>query len=427
MTSPHITIIGLWLGLAGLGCGSAAAAVTPATAPNAGTLALALTPAPAPAPAGASGILTGKLAAGSGYDQLWSVPLLYKNEANPWLQELALQGHLQTQYASGSNAAGSFGTNDLSDACTWDDVEVRRFRLGLRARLWRPWRFHSLFDIYPDLAPRVYKGIAETYISYAPSDACTVSLGKAELKFTREQEISTRDYLPFERSQLVNQFYGGELCGAWISGKGLAGGWLYELGAYSNERQDEWSNCHGGTIVLAKIGYNYTQACGIDFAQAEFHYLHNSAPGYRESAADLASPLFSNCIALANDLTKGRFSLATELFWGDGALGQPDVCGLTLMPSCFLATKLQLVTTFQFAGSRDANGICLPNRYEALAPDIGDKKGDAYFAGYAGLNYYFYGHKLKVMSGAKFSHLAGGPGGGDYNGWTWLAGVRTAF
>jgi len=44
-----------------------------------------------------------------------------------------------------------------------------------------------------------------------------------------------------------------------------------------------------------------------------------------------------------------------------------------------------------------------------------------------GLIYYFYGAKLKVMSGAKLTHLAGGSGGGDYDGWTWLAGARTAF
>lgn len=416
MALPRITTACLWLGLGFLGCGSVTAAATAAAAAAAATAAT-----------DATGILTGKLAEGSTYDRVWSIPLLYKNEANPWLQELALQGHLQTQYASGSNATGNFGTDDLSDNCTWDDVEVRRFRVGLRARLLRPWKFHSLLDIYPDCAPRICKGIAETYISYAPNDAFTVSLGKAELKFTREQENSSRDYLTFERSQLVNQFYGGELTGAWVAGKGLAGGWLYELGAYSNERQDEWTTFHGGTVVLAKIGYNYTKGSGFDLAQAEFHYLHNTEPGYRESAGDLASPLYANCIALANDLTKGRFSLATEFFWGDGALGQPDVCGVTAMPCYFLMEKLQLITTFQFAGSRDANGVCLPNRYEALAPDTGDKRGDAYFAGYAGLNYYFYGQKLKVMSGAKYTHLDGGPGGGDFNGWTWLAGLRTAF
>jgi len=117
----------------------------------------------------------------------------------------------------------------------------------------------------------------------------------------------------------------------------------------------------------------------------------------------------------------------TEAFWGDGALGRPDVYGITAMPAYKLAEKLQLVTTFQLAGSHDPNGVYLPARYEALAPGTGDKKGDAYFAGYAGLNYYFYGHKLKVMSGVKYTCLDGGSGGGDYHGWTWLVGARTAF
>ncbi len=412
MTFPRLSIASLWLGIGLVGCVAAGGAPAPAAAP---------TP-------GATGLLTGNLAEGSAYDTLWSVPLLYKNEANPWLQELALQGHLQTQYAAGSNAAGHFGTYDVSDKCTWDDVEVRRFRLGLRALVLGNWKFHTLFDIYPDLEPRIYKGIAEVYISYAPSDAFSVSLGKAELKFTREQEYSSRDYLTFERSQMVNQFCGGELTGMWVSGKGLGGGWLYELGAYGNDRRDELTTLNGGTIILGKIGYNYTKASGCDFAQAAIHYLHNTEPGYFAPGCSYASPSYSDCISLSNDLTKGRFSLVTELFWGDGAVGRPDVYGFTAMPTYFvIPTKLQLITTFQIAGSREPNGVFLPTRYEALAPDVGDKAGDAYFAGYAGLNYYFYGQKLKVMSGAKYSHLAGGPGGGDYNGWTWLAGVRTAF
>ena len=401
--SRPVTAACLLLGL-GLPCG-ATAAETPA----------------------ATGILLGKVADGSPCDQLWSLPLLYKNAANPWLEELAVQGHLQTHYASGSNAAGHFSTAQLPESSTWDDVEVRRFRVGLRARMLQDWKFQSLFDIYPDCEPRYYKGVAETYISYAPADAFSASVGKAELKFTREQEAATAEYLPFERSQLVNQFYGGELTGTWIAGKGVGGGWLYGLGVFSNQRDDEWTHFKGGAITLAKLGYNYTRGSGLDLAQAQIHYLHNSAPGYREDAGDLASPMFSNCIAVANDLTQGKFSLATELFWGDGAKGQADVCGVTAMPSYFLLDKLQLVTTFQVAASHDPNGICLPARYEALAPDTGDKRGDAYFAGYAGLNYLFYGHKLKVMSGIKYTHLAGGPGGGNYDGWTWLAGARTAF
>ena len=56
--------------------------------------------------------------------------------------------------------------------------------------------------------------------------------------------------------------------------------------------------------------------------------------------------------------------------------------------------------------------MILPTRYEALSPGVGDKSGDAYFAGYAGLNYYFHGHKLKLMSGVKYSYLDGGPAAG---------------
>ena len=137
------------------------------------------------------------------------------------------------------------------------------------------------------------------------------------------------------------------------------------------------------------------------------------APGFRK--------------VIRNDLEGGPFGLATELIWADGAHGRPDVWGLTAMPTYKITKKLQVITTLEVAGSREDNGVFLPIRYEALAPGTGDRRGDAYFAGYAGLNYYFYGQKLKVMSGVKYAKMAGGPGGGDFDGWTWLMGFRTAF
>jgi phosphate-selective porin OprO/OprP len=179
-------------------------------------------------------------------------------------------------------------------------------------------------------------------------------------------------------------------------------------------------------MILAKAGLNYTRATSFDNALAEFHFLHNTEPGFT-SPGDPASPPYSNCIAASNEITAGRFGLTTELFWGDGALGRPDIYGLTAMPTWFLTEKLQLVTTFQLAGSHEENGILLPLRYEALSPGAGDKSGDAYFAGYGGLDYYLYGHKLKLMSGVKYTYLDGNSGGGDFNGWTFMAGLRMAF
>ncbi len=379
------------------------------------------------ASAEATGLFVGKPAEGSDMDRLWSAPTLYHNKANPLLQDLALVGQLQTQYAYGSDDSGNFGTADRAKDGNWGDIEVRRFRLGLKGQLFGKLTFLNLTDLNPDLSPRIYKRTPETYFTWTESDTFALSAGKTELKFNREQEYSSRDFLPFERSALGNMFYGGELAGMWVCGKGIGGGWLYFLGAYSNDREDEWSHFDGGAMVLAKIGYNYTKATDFDLAEVKAQYLRNTDPGYAASANCLASPSYSDCISISNQLGKGPCGLTTEFLWGNGANGRPDVWGISAMPTYSFSEELQWITTFEVASSSGDNGVLLPARYEALSPGAGDKSGDAYFAGYAGLNYYLHGQQMKLMSGVKYSYLDGGPGGGDFNGWTFLAGVRMAF
>jgi phosphate-selective porin OprO and OprP len=361
-------------------------------------------------------------------DRLWSLPTLYKNEQNPLLQEFAIQGQLQTQYAYGSDDSGNFGTGDQPEDITWGDVEVRRMRLGAKARLLNLIKLQSLFDLYPDLSPRIYNRIVEAYLTFAFDDAFSFSIGKTELRFSREQEISSREILPFERSLLEGMLYGGQLTGAWFSGKGIADGFLYEIGVYGNDRDDEFTELNGGAMILAKVGYNYAKQFHWENGQVALHYLHNTDPGFAASPGASASPSYSDSIALSNDLTCGRFSLLTEGFWGAGANERSDIYGVTVQPAYYLwEKKLQLVTLLQLARSAGANGLVLPSRYEALAPGVGDKRGDAYFSAYAGLNYYIEGHKLKLMNGLKYSNMSGGSGGGDFDGWTWLSGIRMAF
>ncbi len=379
------------------------------------------------ASADATGLLVGKLADGSKMDQLWSLPVLYHDPANPLVQDLAVVGQLQTQYAYGSDDSGNYGTADRPKEGNWGDIEVRRFRLGLKGQMFGKLTFLNLTDLNPDLSPRIYKRTPETFFTWTENDAFALSAGKTELKFNREQEYSSREFLPFERSALGNMFYGGELTGMWASGKGIGGGWLYFLGAYSNDREDEWSHFDGGAMILAKIGYNYTKASGFDLAEVKAQYLRNTDPGYAASLDCLPSPSYSDCISISNQLSKGPYGLTTEFLWGNGANGRPDVWGISAMPTYSFSEKLQLITTFEAAASSGDNGVFLPARYEALSPGAGDKSGDAYLAGYAGLNYYIRSHQMKLMSGVKYSYLDGGPGGGDFNGWTFLAGVRLAF
>lgn len=360
-------------------------------------------------------------------DRIWAAPVLRRDPSGEILQEAAFIGQLQTQYAYGSEPAESYGTEDADESLSWGNVEVRRFRLGFRAKAFDRLSFLYLADLHADLEPRIYKRMPECYLTWAQSEALLISAGKTELKFDREQEYSSKEFPLFERTAIGNQFYGGELAGLWAAGKGIRGGWLYQLGLFSNDRQDEWTHGGGGRIFLGKIGYNYTHSTCWDLAEVKFQVLHNSEPGYADSPSDLASPLYSRCFSLSNEVVDGPFGLTLEAMWGDGQKGRADVFGVSAMPFWYLTPKLQWISCIELAASPRENGVLLPRRYEALAPGVGDDGGDGYLATYSGFNYLMRGHDLKGMAGVKYSHMNGGEGGGDFHGWLLLTGVRVAF
>jgi phosphate-selective porin OprO/OprP len=415
----------------------------------------------------ATGLLLGKLTGETAYDRIWSAFTLYKDENNPVLQEFSLQGRLQVQYADGNSDNGHFDIEDFKNGSAanrqsvWEDhFEARRARFGFKSKWYQNWKLEGQIDVdTTDGANNLYRDIYDLYLTYAPGDSFNASIGKTKVKFGREQEISSKEILTFERSLVSNLLFPGELTGAWVSGKGIAEHWLYELGIYSNDRSREFARFHqGGAVILGKIGYDYSVQTGLDIAVASFQYMHNSDPGFKEVDENTyfasGSPAFTDCIALTNDITQGRFGLTTDILYGFGyqgnaeqagstkAINQSDVFGITIIPSYFIADGLQLVGRFQWATSGDVHpkrgstpatsNLGLPNRYEKWAPDV-IPNGDNYTSFYLGLNYYLYGHKLKIMSGIEYSMMDGGIASAgkhqtaSYDGYTFLSGLRFSF
>ena len=399
----------------------------------------------------ATGLLLGKFPGETTYDKMWSAFTLYKDDNNPILQEFSLQGRLQVQYADG-DSNGHFDIEDYKadgkDEAVWGDhLEARRARFGFKSKWYQSWKVEGQIDVDTDgidgKGPNhtLYKDIYDLYVTYAPTDTFNASIGKAKVKFSREQEISSKEILTIERSLVSNLFFPGELTGAWVNGKGIQEHWLYELGVYGSDRIREFSEFDAGTVTLGKIGYDYSSQSGLDSAVASFHYLHNSQPGFGAKQTDpnykgSNSPSFTDSIALTNDIIHGRFGLTTDVLYGFGFKGtelqngtskkidQSDVFGISLIPSYFIAEGLQLVGRLQWATSQDNDDLSLPGRYENYAPPKPKKDtGDSYTSAYAGINYYLYGHKLKVMSGIEYSML----GGGDYDGYTFMSGLRMSF
>ena len=400
----------------------------------------------------ASGLLTGNCLSGDcAYDKIWSLCTLYKDETNPVLREFTLHGRLQVQYADG-NSNGHFDIQDFSNGgpanaqTVWGNkFEARRSRLGFSSTWFQSWMLDGQMDADTTDGPAdFYRDLYELYLTYRSSAALNVTIGKMKTRFGREREIPDSEVLTFERSLLSNLLYPGELTGIKVNGTGLAGHWLYELGVYGSGRTREFAGFGHGSLILGKVGYDYAAQAGLTNAVVSLDCLHNSGPGYKEQDRGvyyaLASPSFTDSIALTNDITLGRFGLITDISYGFGFSGtarqagepqvinQADVLGITFVPSCFITERLQWVGLFQVATSADGTGLSLYSRYEKHAPVVAPTKpgkdtGNTYTSGYAGLNYYLYGHKLKFMNGIVFSHL----GGGDYDGYTFLSGLRLSF
>lgn len=399
----------------------------------------------------ATGLLLGKFPGETAMDRAWSAFDLYKDDSNPILQQFSLQGRVQLQTIHGVEGGDNdFSTSDYKAAgnneSVWgNDIEVRRARLGFKSKWYQNWKLEGQIDVDANGKDNgskdttYYKDLYDLYLTYAPSDALNVSVGKTKVKFTREQEISSKEIITIERSLLSNTLFPGELTGVWVNGKGIADYWLYEMGVYGNDRMRGFADLDGGTIFLGKIGYDYSSAASLDSAVVSLHVMHNTEPGFQSKDKDSnysfsESPRFENSIALTNDIVQGRFGLTTDVVYGFGYEGvssvagkstkinQSDVYGISLIPSYFIADGLQLVGRVQLASSPGANGLRVPSRYERLAKGD-DESGNTYASAYLGLNYYLYGHKLKLMNGIEYSEM----GGGSYDGYTIMSGLRFSF
>ena len=400
---------------------------------------------------GATGLLVGKLSGDTAWDRAWSAAVLYKNEENSVIQLFQLTGRLHLQSIYGEAGGDSFNTSDFKKVdpeSVWgDDVEARRARLGFKSKFFKDWKLDASFNIDldghdgPGGDATLYKSFQEGGLTYAPSDQLNISLGKKQVRFSRDQEISANEIVTFERSVLSNILTPGELTGIWSFGKDIAGHWQYEADVFSNARVAEFASpSDAGVLAVGKVGYDLAEQFGLDSCVSTFTYMHNSEPGYKDGKVDpnfsyRPSPSFTDSIALTNDLSQGRFGMITELMYGFGFTGtadqggatsvpiaQSDLFGITLTPSYFIAEGLQAVYRFQFISATDPDGIKIPTRYESLASG-GDEKGNTYMAHYVGLNYYIYSNKLKLMTGVEYAQM----GGGSYDGFTGLAGLRFSF
>lgn len=347
------------------------------------------------------------------FDRIWAVPVLYENYDNPTIQSFALIGRYHGQYWS--------VRADQGDARGWEN---RRMIGGFRSRWFQHFELEAQMYLKSG-SGSIYDGLYVANIKWSPPGLdFSLSMGRLDYLFTGfERSTSSKKINTIERSLLVNQIMPAEVVGAHLQGR--QGRFSYQAGLFSRSIEEELDDFNTGAAAMIGVAYDTS----LLFEQDSLHldYLYNS----RKTEGNAFRP-YRHIAALWYKGESGRLGLSVDFIAALPLETDGSVWGLTLEPTWVLLEELlgysdplQLVFRYQYASSSEDNGLHLQRRYEEK---VTDGEGDNYHALYAGLNYYIYGQKLKLMLGGEYASMDDHANdGGDYQGWTWFAAIRTYF
>jgi phosphate-selective porin OprO/OprP len=354
---------------------------------------------------------------------LFDAAVLYKDSSNPYIQKLAFTGRAQFDYVlidgEGSPSKSGVKDNDLD----YDEFNTRRLRAGFKATLFKDFTAHIEADFDPDEDP-FYQRLTDAYIGWEPCDEFGIKVGKQGMGFSLDGKTSSKELLTIDRGNLTNNlwFTNEYIPGVTIGGK--KNGWHYTAGVFSQGEEDgEFGNFDAGTSWLASVGYDFSGMMGAKEATLALDYVYNEDTP--SSPSLFTNRSFGNVVSLNFRYEKDAFGFRSDLSAGDGFGSQTSTWGMAVMPYYNFTDKLQAVFRYTFIESDGDNGVRFA-RYET-EPLLGTK-GDQYQEAYLGLNYYIYGHKLKVQTGLQYVSMRDGANdGGDFDGLAWTTGLRISW
>jgi len=343
------------------------------------------------------------------YDNIWKYTRWYETDENPVIQSFVLSGRFQVDYA-----------NVDADQGNHHEWNIRRFRLGAKARLFDKLTVHGEVELNPQEKDPVYVRLTDLYVEWAESDLVNATVGKHSAPFTMDGATSSKELIAVDRSNLTNNLWFTQEYFPGVSVSGERGAFTYHGGLYSSGSMNrEFGNFDGSAFALAVVGYDFAKPLGVQDAVLALNYVHQGA-----DPDNTFTRSFGNVLSLNFKLKADNLGLRTDLAAGEGHMGQSDVYGLMAMPFYDFGDGFQLVARYTFVQSDEVNGV----RLATYENQVVSGRGDEYNEIYLGLNYYFYGHRLKLQTGVQFADMEDRANdGGAYSGVGWTAGLRVSW
>jgi phosphate-selective porin OprO/OprP len=347
-------------------------------------------------------------------DRIWGYATLYQSAQSadhPVLERFELKGRFQAD----------FPLYDSNHGGDYDDPQVRRLRLGFKSEWLADITLHAEVDIDvecdegEDCDGDRYQGLTDAYIGWSPDDAFALKLGKISAPFTLDGTTSSTRLISLERNNVANNLWFTTEYHAGVGASGRIDRSRYQVGVYSSSTDKEFGEFDGAYFTLVTLAHDFSKSFDVPEFLLSLNYVYNKSDPDNIATRDL-----SHVISLHVRFDSGAWGLRSELTGGVGYRSQSDLIGFALMPFYNLTQNVQLVGRYTFLHSFDDLGI----RYSRYESRIESAPGDEYNEVFLGLNWFIYGHKLKLQTGLKHTWMDALR---DYRGWGWTTGLRMSW
>jgi phosphate-selective porin OprO and OprP len=344
------------------------------------------------------------------YDTIWDrFTNWYDDKENPVVQRVVFTGRYHHDFA--------LVEADQGDITEWN---VRRMRFGPRITMFRNFLVHAEVEVNPQEREPFYMRFTDAYVQWSKNPALVVTVGKHSVPFTQEGATSSRELLTIDRSNLANNIWFGQEYMPGMSVAGRKGLWTYRGSVFSAGAMNrEFGEFNGGLFTMAILGYDFSKTLGVREAMVAGNYLYQ-----QPNPNNTFTRRYEHITSVNFRFEEGRVGTRGDVSTAVGYLGQRDVWSFMLMPYINATDKLQFVGRYTFVDSDGDNGVTIP-AYESR---VARGAGDEWRSGYAGVNYYFYAHRLKLQSGVEFARMRDRANdGGVYSGTSWVTGLRIGW
>lgn len=329
------------------------------------------------------------------YEKLWQKANVYQSSQGDYL---SLSGRLQIDSAWFDSSQGNY-----------HDISWRRFRFGFKGQYQN---FTAALEADINLNNALddgYNRLTDANISYKVNNNLTLKFLKQSAGFTLDGRTSSKKLLTPQRSNLTNNIWFTDEYFSGVSAKGnVSSSLYYHAGIFSSDNSDEIGFSEAGYFSVLSVTKSLNKTTWWDDGDINIDYVYNDVQ------QDGGTANLSSIYSLSGHINLRNWQLAHDFSYARGELGQSDLWGIVLMPSYQSSELLQWVFRYTYLTSKAHNGVKL-GRYENK---IVTDKGDEYQELYAGVNWLFYQHKLKLQLGIQYADMQDKAyDGGEYQGW----------